>query len=408
MTLSFSALPPIFRAPLTIIAVALVMFSISIILNISTTYDQQYRDLASSFLQGKLYFINDTTYDTALANGYRYWPLGPFPAVMLMPFVFLFSLFSQPFLQGYVHFFLGLLAYALAYGIARRVCDNRNDAHYWAAAFCFASSLIGVLFLPAYSYVAHLITVVLLLAAFYEYLTRRRSWLIGAFFALILATRATAVFGILFFLLDAATRSMPWKEKMRCLAALIAPVAAMALVLGLYNFARFGTPFEQGYGLQTLIGSFERARSYGLFSITHIPGNLYYMFLASPLPYFRDNISRVLAFPFIRPDHWGMSIFITSPYLLLLFFFSYRERIARHLIAAIVSVAVPLILYYGIGFRQFGNRYALDFFPLLFFLFLLEYYKKRKTLSTGMKAVIVLSALVNLYLFFGFLYYASE
>ena len=53
-------------------------------------HEQQYVRLAESFLSGKLHLLVELPehlHDTALYGGRYYWPLGPFPAVLLMPFV---------------------------------------------------------------------------------------------------------------------------------------------------------------------------------------------------------------------------------------------------------------------------------------------------------------------------------
>ncbi|MDP2630756.1 MAG: hypothetical protein Q8P56_05090, partial [Candidatus Uhrbacteria bacterium] len=186
------------------------------------------------------------------------------------------------------------------------------------------------------------------------------------------------------------------------------PFGVGVLLLMAYNFLRFGNVLEQGYGLQYLAyDSLRVARDYGILNIVHVPGNLFYALFAGVIPIFQDQFSHVLRFPFVRPDPWGMSLFITSPYLFLLFFFKYRERTSWLLIASIICIAVPIFLYYGIGFRQFGYRYALDFFPFLFFLFMREYMTSRAVLSRGMKVLIISSSFVNLWLFGGFLFYGN-
>jgi hypothetical protein len=51
--------------------------------------------------------------------------------------------------------------------------------------------------------------------------------------------------------------------------------------------------------------------------------------------------------------------------------------------------------YYGIGVRQYGYRYALDFYP---FLFLMLAYAARQRLTLPMKVIIVFSFVLNSYL----------
>ena len=152
-----------------------------------------------------------------------------------------------------------------------------------------------------------------------------------------------------------------------------------------------------GYNLSLLADYFDRARSYGLFNLVHLPGNLYYFLLAPPLPVFRDDISHVLRPPYIIADPWGMSIFITSPYYLYLFFGSYHSRLMKILWITIIAIAIPIFLYYGIGYIQFGYRYALDFLPFLFLMLLLVPKQRCDKLSWGFKTLIIASSFINLY-----------
>jgi hypothetical protein len=141
-----------------------------------------------------------------------------------------------------------------------------------------------------------------------------------------------------------------------------------------------------------------------VFSPIHLAGNLYYLLLASVVPVFRDGISSVLQFPFLRANEWGMSIFVTSPMTFYLFLLNYRDRCSQLILTTVVIISVPILLYYGIGGPQFGFRYSLDFLPLLFFLLMRNYRQKYTKLSSGLKALILVTSLTNLYLFFTLVY----
>jgi hypothetical protein len=189
------------------------------------------------------------------------------------------------------------------------------------------------------------------------------------------------------------------------LVSMMLPVFFMAILLGIYNYIRFGNLLEFGYSNQDLvIESLRTARNYGLFSIIHIPGNVYYSLLAMPLPVFRYNMSHVLKFPFIARDAWGMSIFITSPYFFYLFFLKHKDILSKILIFVILVSVVPIYMYYGIGYVQFGYRYLLDLMPFIFLLLMKNYYLKFNNVSFGLKFLILFSAFFNVYLFFSPLY----
>ncbi len=383
---------------------------IALFFNIGMREHQQFVDLAKSFLHAKLYFITHVPlYDTVLLAGRQYLPLGPLPGVLLMPFVALASLFGFEFYQGYLQFFLSLGILFFIYRITNALGFSKNDTRYVLCAFMLGSMYLAILFLPNYGYFAHAVTVFFLFLAIDEYYGARRYWALGSIMALVAATRLTAGLGIIFFMCDILfISSKKGGEKIRSLTALLVPFGISILLLGLYNLVRFGNFFDQGYTLQTLmIPDLIHSREYGLLGALFLPSNFYHAFLAMPLPLFRDNLAPILQFPFLRPSPWGMSIFATSPYLLALFFSRFREKVSWFILLTCCIIAAPIFLYYGIGYWQFGYRYALDFFPFLFLLFLIEYRRRHDTITLGMKWVITLSAIVNLYLFFSFVLYGG-
>ncbi len=378
------------------------LFYVAFFFNAIIHSDQTFIDLAKSFLQGKLYFIDDVVYDTASFLGLRYWPLGPFPAVLITPFVWLFSLIGAPFYQGYLNGILGIAVFFIWIRIARRLGYDERSSLIWASAFVFASPFIAAFFLPAYAHFAHTITVFFLSLVLYEYSTKKRPLALGLCMAAVSATRISAGFCSLFFLCDILFLSHDvLRTKVKRLILFLCPLAAAGLLLGWYNFARFGSPFEFGYSLQALYyPELIRLREQGLMSIMHVLPNLYYLLLALPVIV---TSGATLTFPFFKPDPWGMSIFITSPYFFQLFFFRYRSALSRYLFLTILVVLTPLLLYYGIGFRQFGYRYALDFLPLLFYLLLVEYKMKRQNISRTMEWVVGISIIIDVYLVLTFL-----
>jgi len=125
-----------------------------------------------------------------------------------------------------------------------------------------------------------------------------------------------------------------------------------------FNWVRFGSPLESGYSISYISQpSLVDRRAIGLFSIRQVPENLRLALLA--LPGTMDN------FPFFVPSRWGMSMLLVSPALLTSAWAGFRDRTAQLLWIAAALVAVPVFLYYGGGFVQYGFRYSLDFTPFL-------------------------------------------
>lgn len=387
--------------PSALLILTAFFFFLAVVFNFAIRGDQTFVELAQSFLQGKLYLVGNTVFDTVSVGGYRYWPLGPFPAVLLMPFVSFFAAAHLSFYQAYLHVPLGVATFFLIFSITRALGYSKRDAWYWAFAFFFGSAFSAILFSSIYGYFAHMVTVFLLCAALYEYVTKKRPWLLGVYGALAAATRFTAGGILLFFVLDSIfLGGGDLRARSRRVVQLLAPMVLVFIGLGIYNELRFGSVFEQGYALQTLMNpALIKAREYGLMSLAHLPGNIFYAFFASPFPIYRESISQVLSFPYVHPSVWGTGIFFTSPYLASLFFYRYRSAVSYFLIGTSLVIALPIFLYYGIGITQFGYRYAFDFLPLLFFLLWMEYRKKNTELTKGMRCAIILSALADFYLY---------
>ncbi len=71
--------------------------------------------LADSFLHGETYLwkypFNDL--DCVMFGGRCYWELGPFPAIILIPLVFLSNIIGIIFYQGYLQFFISIGVFIL-------------------------------------------------------------------------------------------------------------------------------------------------------------------------------------------------------------------------------------------------------------------------------------------------------
>jgi hypothetical protein len=395
------------------IATILVIFICTVVtvaFDLGTTETAQWQMLAQAFLHGRTFFLQVPAIltDSVLWNGHYYWPLGPFPAVLLMPFMAAADFLKMPFNIGGLQLVIVALIFWLVYRLARKFF-SQDDAGWFAIAFTFASAFLWIAVSPRYGYFPYTITVAAIFAAILEYTGKKRWWLIGLFMAIAVATRTTAGLGILFFIGDITlVCERSFREKLKSLVKLLIPFGVSVILLGVYNYLRFGDPFQAGYSLQILTNpALSQARDYGLFNLIHIPGNLYYFFLAAPLPVLKDSISQVLTFPFIKANPWGMGIIFVSPYLLYLFLLSYKDRISRLLIATSIIIAIPIFTYYGIGIVQLGYRYALDFMPFVYFLFMRNYSAQYGPLSGRLKWLIALSALLDLYLVFTLIFFSS-
>jgi len=222
--------------------------------------------------------------------------------------------------------------------------------------------------------------------------TAKSIWLTiaGLGWGLALGSRYNLAISILFFV-GFITIWIWYEDKRRHfwnkLCLLLVPLAACALGLGLYNFARFGNPLETGltYQLTQPIQHF--------YLVAYIPSNLY--------SYFLSPMTVVNKFPFIKVslfsnkflpswlrlsaissgkqfDSVMMGLLLSSPITCLLalgiplavllrpLYFRYRPTSSRRfaffaiiLIAAVAQIMYLLIFFYG------AMRYLADFYLLL-------------------------------------------
>jgi hypothetical protein len=360
---------------------------------------QQFSYLAQAFLHGHPYFIHrigGLGYDPVLYKGHVYWTDGPLPAILLMPFVALFSLFHLFFYQKFLQVFLVFGVGFFVYKLARIFKYSVEDSITLTFAFLIGSVFIGVSAVASSWLFAQVLTVFLLFWSLYEYFSRRRCWLIGVICGLLMLTRITAAPIIIFYGLELIAQKPKLSKHHMSYIKMFSPVVIAALLIGLYNFIRFHNPFNSGVAYQNSAIS----RSYGIFSLTHIPANAYSLLLRAPIAELKTSNSWILKFPYIENNPFGMSIFITSPYLIYLFVGKWKtiSSTIKNLILAMAISLLAVLTYYGIGLQQFGDRYSLDFLPEVFVIFMILYKQNNKLISRRMNWLIFGTGLLNLYL----------
>jgi hypothetical protein len=377
----------------------------------SSSANQQFVDLGRSFIHGNLELrsgINNnlpvSDYDASPYNGKVYWPLGPFPAMVLTPFIIISDYLNLHIDQGLYTFVSMILIFFAIYKVARKFDYTSVDSSILAGAFCFSTSVLFTAMFPSSWYYAQVLSTACICMGIYEYFYKNRPIVVGTWMAFALLTRLTAGLGIVAFIvlcLIEAKNSKKIRSAIEYLSKLILPFVIAIIILMLYNFARFDSPFESGYNIQKLYTtSLHENREIGLLSLQHFPTNIYYAFFAAPNTVLKKTTpaSQVLTYPYIKPNSWGMSMFFISPYLLMLFMFAYKDRISKVFLFTSAMIAIPIFLYYGIGLSQIGYRYGLDFLPFIFSIFIINYNKNNKGLSGRMCLLILFSCLFNFYI----------
>lgn len=365
---------------------------------------QQFSLLAQAFDHGQtnfLHSIGGLGQDPVLYHGKVYWDEGAFPAVVLMPFVAIFDAFHKLFFQGYIKWAFMIATFYFIYRIARKIRFSREDSVYMVFAFALASVYMGVATVSSGWLYAQVVNTFLMFWALYEFLVgKKRYWLIAIICGLVLLTRITAAPLVIFFALYIWFNESDKKVKYKHLITLVIPLVIATILIGLYNYQRFGNALNNGNEYQLLSTSSSTARSLGLFSLVHIPTNLYTALLRGPDVKLLSTESWTLQFPYLLNNGLGMSMFLTSPYLFYFFTTKWRNysKEAKYLIVATLLSALLVLAYFGDGANQFGYRYSLDFYPELFIVFMIIYRKQTGAMSKGMKALITISTLFNFWL----------
>ena len=335
--------------------------------------------LADAFLHGRTWLDSRLgPNDVIPRDGHYYVPFAPFPAIALMPLVALIGPLTADQIESGINAFLAAASVGMCWWLLARIGVERlRDRLGLTVLFGFSTQILWVTTRGGVWHTGHLIATILTFACLIELEGRRRPLLIGLLGGAAFLTRAPLAFAVPFYALllhprsDEATNlgrptgtdpgayvarvrdAIPWR-RWALLALGVAPSVAFFFA---YNAVRFGTPLESGYALATLPDWLAQQRAVGLFSIAHIPMNLDYFLFHLPRP--------IPTAPFFKPDGFGMSVFLTSPGLLLALRADWRRPRAWWLAGATIAVLIPTLLYYGGGWLQYGYRYFLDSVPFV-------------------------------------------
>ena len=131
----------------------------------------------------------------------------------------------------------------------------------------------------------------------------------------------------------------------------------LALLTAAYNFARFQSIFDFGYFHIPEVRD-EPWYEHGLFSVQSIPWNVHTMLFEG----FRDDPD----FPFLSFPPYGCSIFLSSPFLFLIF----RQGGTYKAVSWIAIGILTFVLWChgNPGGWQFSYRYAMILLPWMFLL----------------------------------------
>jgi hypothetical protein len=142
----------------------------------------------------------------------------------------------------------------------------------------------------------------------------------------------------------------PLRQRIIAIASGLSPIVATLILLGWYNFARFGNPLDMGLAWhnysQYWFGS-DFAR-YGVFNLHYLSTNLYHHFIVYPPVSSQVGIGAGL--------FWMTPVLLGGPYA----FWRYRhDALIWSLGLSCLLAYIPIGLVMGTGYL-YGSRYLLD------------------------------------------------
>lgn len=363
--------------------------------------------LAEALLDGRLHLTlpeSGAVEQVPRPEGGWYLPYPPGPTVVLLPLVAVFGN-ADP---GFVGALLGALNVVLLHAILRRIGVGWSASTWLAVGFGFGSVAWWSAGTADVWNFAHTVSMTFALAALL--LTFDGRWPLAAGICLGLAAACRLPVGLtlpLYLALWSRATLPPFNtngiwQRVTELPALVAAalrdarvrpalifiggLAIPAALVGGYNLARFGSPFDFGYadipGVST-----EPWYSEGVLSLSYIPRHIHAMFIRG-----FDLVD--FQFPWFRPNWTALSLVISTPVFLWLVKARSRSSLVAFGWLGIALALIPIITHGTVGQTQFGYRFSQDIAPILW---LLLGYVFHQRMPIEAKAAVVIGVLVNAY-----------
>jgi len=332
-------------------------------------------------------------------TGEVYLPYQPAPAVLLMPVVAVWGTGTHEWLISMI---VGAFNVVLFWLVLRSMGVGRTNKLLLLPFFAFGTANFYSATTGTLWYYNHVVAVMFLMLAVLLLVRRAHPALIalalgGAF----LSRQATIL---------AAPAFLYWFARQRQDRVFTTDIlhnraflsdagwfCATLLPVGLftfwYNAVRFGGILDTGLGelydyyagiAYTPYLAVPGAERFAEFDLRNIPLHIYTMFLLPP-EFATDG-------SLLHPSKFGMSILLTSPPLIFAALVRKADPLKTVSWIAIPLVALPALLYYNMGWVQFGYRFLMDYMPFLMVLTALGFEGFNSSTSLRWKVVLVLSS----------------
>jgi hypothetical protein len=332
-----------------------------------------------------------------------------------MPFV---AVFGTGFDQAGLSILLGATNVALISIAIGNLGVSRRMRVVMSLVFAFGTIVWFSAQVGTAWHLGHVVGMFFMLLAILACQRDRSTFLIGLLFAAAIASRMVLLLAMPFFLaylFDRVRRertgdrtpygfaggstvlargtTLDLRRYVELAVPMVVGLAIPALLLFAYNYDRFGSIFETGYGLLPSFHDDPRFRS-GMFSRAYFPADFSGLFLSRP--------HVVADFPWLQPGiSGGPSILLTSPIFLWALKARRPDWFNVGAWISVVLILVPMLFYADWGGTQFGFRSAQELYP---FLMLLTVRGLKGRISRLAWVAITIGFLVN---FWGMAYAAS-
>src|SRR5438105_1940650 len=304
--------------------------------------------------------------DWVLRDGHWYVSFPPFPALLMMPFV---AVFGRTFNDIAFTIVFAALNVALLYRLLRRVQQRPEWEHaafaliYGFGTLAWSCGIRGEVW-----FTAQTVGVTLTLLYLHAALEAKHPILAGLLLGCAAITRTPLAFSAVFFVFEALgpvewtvlRDPARWRAALPKLIPYAAAILAVAIPMGLANYARFGSFSEFGHSHLYANRVNQQIQKYGLFHYAFLERNLHAAF--TRLPEIQFHPLR------IGFNGEGMSLFVTTPLFFYLLWPKEKPRLHRSLWLTVALVAIPGFFYQNSGWFQFGFRFSLDYTPYLILL----------------------------------------
>jgi hypothetical protein len=307
------------------------------------------------------------------------------PAVLAVPVVLVTGSVDH---QTLLSIMLGAVNAVLVYLLMKKLKFSERTSLLMTTFFAFGTNHCYLASVGSAWFISHIVALNFMLLAILESFGKRRLWLIGLLLGASFWARTTVIFSLPFFYLIFREKLWPVNERSSSsnkknlvnFFELNFGVGLFVLVDALYNFVRFGSLSVMAPYLLIPNISADPVFSQGFMSINFISRHLEAVFVRLPNPIY-------------KPSLYSLPIWLTSPALI------YALKAGKHRLVLACSLAIILTfgvisLWAGVGYAQFGYRFAQDFMP---FLLILVAYGIGQRPSKLAYTLVALSILVNLW-----------